>query len=108
MNGICTDISANSLQCVKNDSTNICDEVLDGVCINEETRKCVSPIPDINCVDPATNLCKNIISEPDFCISVDAKKECKPISNNLCRDPTTLSCSEIVLKNICRDNSDVN
>jgi hypothetical protein len=78
------------------------------MCIDEATRKCVSPIPDNYCVDPATNLCKNIISEPDFCVSENTNKECKPISNNLCRDDTTLSCTDIVLSNICRNNLDVN
>ena len=65
-----------SSKCVKNDGTNTCDIVIDGMCIDEATRKCVSPIPVNYCVEPVTNLCKNIISEHDFCISTNSKKEC--------------------------------
>jgi hypothetical protein len=68
----------------------------------------MSPIPDNHCVDPATNLCKNIISEPDLCISKNANRECKQIINNLCRDPTSLSCTDILENYICRDSFDNN
>ncbi len=60
--------------------------MIDGICIDATTRKCISPIPNNYCKDLYTNLCKNIANEPNICISKDSNNECKLITDDLCRD----------------------